>query len=473
MTNRPDDRERSGVWILAAAVWLLAGCGLPATDSSQPVETKSAALVDRTALAFAWAPIHYQNVTKTGEHGITGMADDLLAFDYDGDFDGRNNWDHLGYTQFSLAAHIYYAISESDSHWFIYYMMFHARDWDNTAFMNQHENDFEGVVMLVRKDGTTFGTLEAGVSSADEYFRSFRATPNIGWSSANWYRATTLPTITTESWGYRAHPQMYQAAEGHQLNACTNSHNCGIVSDDSVRYLPFDPSQGARITPFPIPDGTTVDVGYTLIDISDLYSRRFDWPTFADRNTLAGDSSGGCQDYLAGLSCSDNAARGVWAQGDAANASLSANSLIGEDPAAFFAGWFSFNNGLTPPSGNYVSNSFLHPKCDVGRRMQGSPDACVQQICAPDQDPYCCTNTWDATCVSEVASMCGLWCGAAGTCDDNKALCSVSNSPRPSGCDSRCQQTICAPDKDPYCCTNSWDAQCVGEVASMCHLPCP
>jgi hypothetical protein len=32
----------------------------------------------------------------------------------------------------------------------------------------------------------------------------------------------------------------------------------------------------------------------------------------------------------------------------------------------------------------------------------------VTQICA--SDPYCCSTSWDSTCVSEVSTVCGLSC---------------------------------------------------------------
>ena len=38
------------------------------------------------------------------------------------------------------------------------------------------------------------------------------------------------------------------------------------------------------------------------------------------------------------------------------------------------------------------------------------------------------------------------------------------------GCDHQCVADICA--ADPYCCNNSWDAQCVSEVATVCHQGC-
>jgi hypothetical protein len=52
--------------------------------------------------------------------------------------------------------------------------------------------------------------------------------------------------------------------------------------------------------------------------------------------------------------------------------------------------------------------SCSHPLCSTGKRVTASCDPCAQTICGAD--PYCCTTRWDAQCVAEVGSMCGLAC---------------------------------------------------------------
>jgi len=55
-----------------------------------------------------------------------------------------------------------------------------------------------------------------------------------------------------------------------------------------------------------------------------------------------------------------------------------------------------------------VPNS--HGLCTEGGPLATSMDSCVATICTPGNDPYCCNNFWDSTCVSEVTSMCGKSC---------------------------------------------------------------
>jgi hypothetical protein len=86
-------------------------------------------------------------------------ADYLHRFDYDGDWDGDNNWDNL--EKGSPQGFVYYAAMETKTHWFLHYNFFHPRDYsDNCIVGTCHENDNEGVIVTVRKDGTEFGRLE-------------------------------------------------------------------------------------------------------------------------------------------------------------------------------------------------------------------------------------------------------------------------------------------------------------------------
>jgi hypothetical protein len=86
-------------------------------------------------------------------------ADYICRFDYDGDWDGDNNWDNLD--KGAPQGYVYYAAMETSTHWFLHYNFFHARDYsDNCVMGTCHENDNEGVVLTVKKDGTEFGRLE-------------------------------------------------------------------------------------------------------------------------------------------------------------------------------------------------------------------------------------------------------------------------------------------------------------------------
>jgi hypothetical protein len=99
-----------------------------------------------------------------------------------------------------------------------------------------------------------------------------------------------------------------------------------------------------------------------------------------------------------------------------------------------------------------------HSPCAMGGPLNGYCNWCVGTICA--QDPFCCSNNWDAQCASEVATVCGQ------RCDCN--TCQAGQSINAYAC--ACAGNVCA--QDPYCCMHGWDGQCVQEVASFCGTPC-
>jgi hypothetical protein len=86
-------------------------------------------------------------------------ADYLSRFDYDGNWKGDDNWENL--SKGSSQAFVYYAASETATHWFLIYNFFHPRDYSDICIVGTcHENDNEGLILTVRKDGTEFGKLE-------------------------------------------------------------------------------------------------------------------------------------------------------------------------------------------------------------------------------------------------------------------------------------------------------------------------
>jgi hypothetical protein len=271
-------------WGVALPLTLLPAACVSETgpDDSEPVESTELELTN-TELIFGWAPILYQNTTQvSGGTGSNGRGDFMTSFDYDGDFNGQNNWDNMD--SFSLPAKMYAAISESSTHYFIYYTMFHPRSWINSSFYDEHENDAESAVVLVRKDGTQFGKLEAVLTAFHSEGKAYRAATDVVDNPNN---SITPGMITTEAWGFRSHPQLFMEAEGHGLAGCPSSVNCGISNANMIKYVPFDPSQPLQQPALPIQG--TEQVGYRLIDLGDLFKRRFDRPTFFNAASMAGD----------------------------------------------------------------------------------------------------------------------------------------------------------------------------------------
>ena len=83
--------------------------------------------------------------------------------------------------------------------------------------------------------------------------------------------------------------------------------------------------------------------------------------------------------------------------------------------------------------------------------------ACCTAVCVLDN--YCCLNQWDAICATAAVNLCSD-CGEGSAGD-----CFVSH-PAPSCNDGSCCTLVCA--ADPFCCTTSWDALCVSGAIELC-----
>ena len=80
-----------------------------------------------------------------------GEADYITNFDYDGNWNGADNWENL--EKFPKKAYVYASAIETKTHWYLTYAFFHPRDWlpvHSLPHIN-HENDLEGALVVVEK----------------------------------------------------------------------------------------------------------------------------------------------------------------------------------------------------------------------------------------------------------------------------------------------------------------------------------
>jgi hypothetical protein len=127
-------------------------------------------------IAARFAPVFYQDL------GDSPRSDYITNFDFDGDWRGDNNWDHVTNKHFPLKAYVYFSLSETATHYFIHYAVFHARDYKggttkgrilsevlregtnvaggydptgiSAAATVAHENDMEGCLLVIEKSGS-------------------------------------------------------------------------------------------------------------------------------------------------------------------------------------------------------------------------------------------------------------------------------------------------------------------------------
>ena len=102
----------------------------------------------RNRVAQRWAPTFFQE---------TADRRDLIApFDFDGDWDGSNNGANIN--RYPLRAVVYFTVVETPTHFFVTYVPYHAVDSKGLA---GHDHDTEHVTLVVRRDGSEFGRVEA------------------------------------------------------------------------------------------------------------------------------------------------------------------------------------------------------------------------------------------------------------------------------------------------------------------------
>ena len=290
-------------------------------------------------LAFHWAPVHHKAVETRGANALGGRSDYLARVDFDGDWDGRNNW--VNAATFELAPYVYYSVTETSTHWFIVYMFFHPRDWVRHFFETEHENDSEGVLLAIRRDGSPFGQLRAAVTVAHRHFYSYvpKGSP---WQDG---REDIDGTLRLELNDGRYRPVTAQQSQGHGLKAEPHYRirSRGITYYPSLERPrePVDPNQRG--------------VGYGLLDIfapGGLWEQRDNPALFAAWGTFAGGTPAGCGRRA--LACPRNAAHAPWAWNDVDDGVPAGDMAL--DPAGLMARYFRIPE---PFSRRYLRNGYL------------------------------------------------------------------------------------------------------------------
>ncbi|BEL07167.1 hypothetical protein Q0Z83_053580 [Actinoplanes sichuanensis] len=302
--------------------------------------TPAQAAHSRAEIALRWAPIHYQDVDTTGSHALAGKSDYITRYDFDGNLNGRDNWDNTGT---NTDAAVYYSVVETSTHWYLTYLFFHPRDWiDHPFFETEHENDGEGVLEIVEKDGSEYGSLKAAVTVAHSDFYSYKPSAS-GWANGTETIDGTLQLQSSPHDSFQ-HPVTAQERGGHGLKAWPQYD----IDGDGVVYYP---SSSVSESPGNANDR---DVRYRLIDVfadGGLWAQRNNTNLFASLGTFAGDTSGGCGTGT--FSCGTNSANAPWGWDDGNDAP--GRGEIATDPAKLAASYFSGTGTL---SRSYTYNPY-------------------------------------------------------------------------------------------------------------------
>src|SRR5436190_2236526 len=106
---------------LLIAIFVTTGFASHAVQQSK--EAAQTVVKQEREIAGHFAPLFYQAL------GDNRRADYITNFDFDGDWRGDNNWINSDDRHFPLKAYVYYSVAETRTHYFIYYAVFHTRDY--------------------------------------------------------------------------------------------------------------------------------------------------------------------------------------------------------------------------------------------------------------------------------------------------------------------------------------------------------
>jgi hypothetical protein len=186
-------------------------------------------------------------------------SDYLARFDLDGDWQGDNNWENA--ESGSSQAYVHYAAMETDTHWFLIYNFFHPRDYSDKCVAGTcHENDNEGMILTIEKDGSPFGRLLAMETLAHNNVYSHRGDSRVQSAVHNLDGEIELyegshPVVFIESGGHG----VYGSLGGHATFALRSGEFTGGTG---VTYVYKGKAERPRY-------GNDRLVGYELLPIYD------------------------------------------------------------------------------------------------------------------------------------------------------------------------------------------------------------
>lgn len=224
------------------------------------------------------------------EVDCTIFGDFITSFDYDGDYIATNNWDNLGTNCGSscgsttdsckaartLPAYVYVSVIETDLHFYLCYAFFHPAD-DFHCHDYHHENDLEGMIVMVLKDGTTYGQLRMVQLQAHIDFYQHKAPGATGIEEDH----ESLDGLIEM---YGTHPVVYVEGGGHGIRREPMGENyihynyTGTAQNATFSYVM------SNHTP-----GVVPAVGYDFLMIaSEFWQRKQDPSVFGDISNYLG-----------------------------------------------------------------------------------------------------------------------------------------------------------------------------------------
>jgi hypothetical protein len=156
----------------------------------------------------------------------SAVLDSITRFDYDGDWNGANNWRNA--YRYELRGYAYYGVVESTNHVFITYTFYHPRDFtarplEGMAPKTEHENDMEGCMLVIEKDKTRWGRAILLETLAHDHFYRY---DNPNYRRVKQAKNTppldgSIVFLKQVDATHHQQPAIYIEPEGHGVKAAT------------------------------------------------------------------------------------------------------------------------------------------------------------------------------------------------------------------------------------------------------------
>jgi hypothetical protein len=180
---------------------------------------EGAPLPEHLRVVYDYAPILF-HATKAEEG--PERWDFVTAVDFDGDWIGNNNEESL-LEERPLPATLYYAVLETETHWYLTYSLFHPLDWSAwTDWLpyNWHENDMENIQVVVRKPVEDEQAVVELVAAQAHLKTGLFPGPQTSFSGSQLSETTALLVDNRGRMeGKTTHPAIYVESGGHGLHS--------------------------------------------------------------------------------------------------------------------------------------------------------------------------------------------------------------------------------------------------------------
>ncbi len=217
-------------------------------DDKGPLPTEELSEAQQRVV-LAYAPVVFQETRP--EHAPPSL-DMPTRIDFDGDAIGNNNEENIRIEPTPPLA-LYYAIVETETHYFLTYSIFHALDWSTSSPLipySWHENDMENLQVVVQKTGEDREEGVVLIAAQAHLWTTFVRNPDLIPRSTG-FASRELVLLDEEgragSWG--THPAVVVRAGGHAIYDLAREievHPGDLPEvESSVRLLPAGLSTAA------------------------------------------------------------------------------------------------------------------------------------------------------------------------------------------------------------------------------------